>query len=42
MFSRIYNAFKAKHVLLSEVKNAAIITINRPEKLNSFTAEMPK
>jgi hypothetical protein len=42
MFSKICNAFKAKHVLLSEVKNAAIITINRPEKLNSFTTEMPK
>lgn len=42
MFSRIFNAFKAKNILLNEVKNASIITINRPEKLNSFTPEMPK
>lgn len=42
MFSRIKNAFKAKHVLLHEVKNAAVISLNRPEKMNSFTAEMTR
>ncbi|KAL7020058.1 hypothetical protein ACKWTF_011365 [Chironomus riparius] len=42
MFSRILNAFQSKHVQLKEIKNAAIITINRPEKMNTFTLEMPK
>lgn len=42
MFSRIFNAFQSKHIHLKEVKNAAIITINRPEKMNTFTPDMPK
>lgn len=42
MYSQIYAAFKSKHVLLSEVKNAALITLNRPDKMNSFTGEMTR
>ncbi|KAG5666435.1 hypothetical protein PVAND_014463 [Polypedilum vanderplanki] len=41
MFSKILNAFKSNHVNLKEVKNAAIITFNRPQKMNTFTPEMP-
>lgn len=36
----MYGTLKSNHVLLNEVKNAALITLNRPEKMNSFTSEM--
>jgi enoyl-CoA hydratase/carnithine racemase len=40
MFSRILSAFHSKTIQLSELKNAAIITINRPEKMNAITPQM--
>ena len=42
MFARILNTFQAKNVHLKELKNAAIITINRPEKMNALTTDMLK
>lgn len=42
MFLKFSSAFKSNSLLLNELKNAAIITINRPTKMNSFTLEMNK
>ena len=42
MIPRISRAVQSSHVLVKEVKNAAIVTLNRPEKMNTFTPWMPK
>jgi len=42
MITRISKAIQSNHVLVKNVKNAAIVTINRPEKMNTLTPGMPK
>ncbi|CAG9810808.1 unnamed protein product [Chironomus riparius] len=42
MIPRVSKAVQSNHVLVKEVKNAAIVTLNRPEKMNTFTPWMPK
>jgi len=42
MIPRVSKAVQSNQVLVKNVKNVAVVTINRPEKMNTFTPGMPK
>ncbi|KAL7051003.1 hypothetical protein ACKWTF_004292 [Chironomus riparius] len=42
MFPGILKSFQSNRIILEEIKNAAVITLNRPKKMNTITPGMHK